>query len=196
MGHSAVEHRLRIDIEERHRLKNEIVQKQSLIGKLSQKLERTKRNRLNNRYSATISRSNAEIEVLGQKLKDMNVDLKKRIVDEMEFSEHEVQEFTEQYQKELAEIQETEGKLKEIEEMPEEPEAEESAEEASEDESEDKPASKEAMVARTKRMLSRERRIVEGIQKELSSEERDKVFFSEELQQIIAELEADGEDKG
>lgn len=193
MGHGAVERRLRTNIEERRRLKNEIAQKQSLVGKLSQKLERTKKNRLNNRYSATISRSNAEIELLGQKLKDMNVNLKKRIVDEMKFSEHEVQEFTEQYQKELAEIQETEGKLKEIEEMPEEPEAEESAEEAPEDESEDKPASKEAMVARTKRMLSRERRIVEGIQKELSSEERDKVFFSEELQQIIAELEADGD---
>ena len=193
MGHSVVEHRLRIDIEDRHRLKNEIAQKQSLIGKLSQKLEHTKKNRLNNRYSSTIRRFNTEIEVLGQKLKDLNVDLKKRIVDEMEFSEHEIQEFTEQYQKELAEIQETEGKLKEIEEMPEEPEAEESAEETSEDESEDKPVSKEAMVARTRRMLSRERRIVVGIKKELSSEERDKVFFSEELQQIIAELEADGE---
>lgn len=193
MGHSAVEHRLRTNIEDRHRLKNEIAQKQSLIGKLSRKLESTKKNRLNNRYSATISRSNVEVEALGQKLKDMNVNLKKRIVDEMEFSEHEVQEFTEQYQKELAEIQKTEGKLKEIEEMPEEAEDKESAEEASEDESEDKPASKEAMVARTRRMLSRERRIVEGIQKELSSEERDKVFFSEELKQIIAELEADGD---
>lgn len=193
MGHSAVEHRLRTNIEDRHRLKNEIARKQSLIGKLSQKLESTKKNRLNNRYSATISRSNVEVEALGQKLKDMNVNLKKRIVDEMEFSEHEVQEFTEQYQKELTEIQKTEGKLKEIEEMPEEAEDKESAEEASEDESEDKPASKEAMVARTRRMLSRERRIVEGIQKELSSEERDKVFFSEELKQIIAELEADGD---
>jgi chromosome segregation ATPase len=193
MGHSIVEHRLRTGIEDRHRLKNEIAQKQSLVNKLSQKLESTKKNRLNNRYSATISRSNAEIEALGQNLKDLNVGLKKRIVDEMEFSEHEIQEFTEQYRKELAEIQETEGKLKEIEKMPEEPEAEESAEEASEDESEDKPVSKEAMVARTKRMLSRERRIVAGIQKELSSEERDKVFFSEELQQIIAELEADGD---
>ena len=187
MGHSGVEHRLRSDIEERHSLKNEIRKKQSLIDKLSQKIEKTKKKRLNNRYSATVMRYNEELEMLVRDLREMNLDLKKRIADEMDFSEQEVQEYREQYQKELAELKKTEGKLEEIE--AEEPEAEENAEE----ESEEKSVPKEAMVARTRRMLNMERRTLEEIQKELSSEERDKVFFSNELQQIIAELEADGE---
>ena len=62
------------------------------------------------------------------------------------------------------------------------------------EESEEETVSKEAMVARTRRMLSRERRAVDGIQRELSSEERDRTLFGKELQQIIAELEEDGED--
>ena len=48
-------------------------------------------------------------------------------------------------------------------------------------------------MARTRRILNREQRIVDGIQKELSSEERDRKLFGEELQQIMAELEENGD---
>jgi hypothetical protein len=45
------------------------------------------------------------------------------------------------------------------------------------------------IAARTRRMLRRERRTLESIQKEIKSEERDGKFFTEELHQILAELE-------
>lgn len=183
MGHSLVERRLRADIEKRHRLRNEFKKRRSLIAKLTRKIERVKKKRLNNRYSATIERLNTETEALRYKLNEMNVDLQKRIEDEMEFSIREVQGFEEQYQKEYAGMVEAEGKLKAIEEGTAEPDVEEVSEK-------EEPASREAIVERTKRMLKRERRIVEGIKREISSEERDKIFFTSELRQIKAELEA------
>jgi hypothetical protein len=103
----------------------------------------------------------------------------------MKFSEEEIKSFRAQYQKEYTGMLETEGELRSIQEKEAEPDAEETSQE--------EPASKEAMVARTKRMLDRERRIVEGIQREISSEERDKLYFTKELQQIMAELEGDEE---
>ena len=182
MGHSSVERRLRSDIEERHRLKNYIERKQSLSVKLTQKLERTKKKRLSNRYSSTIKRLNSEIKDLGRKLNEMNLDLQRRIAEEMEFSEEEMAGFREQYQEELAEIEETETKLQTIEEGTDEADVEQ--------EDDEEPAAKELIAARTRRMLKRERRSLEGIQKEIKSEERDEKFLTEELHQIMAELEA------
>jgi len=186
MGHSSAEHRLRADIAERHGLRNEIEEKQSLIARLNEKLEKVKKKRLNNRYSTTIRRFNTEIKDLEYRLNELNLDLQKRIMDEMKFSEEEIRSFTEQYQKERAEMEETEGKLEAIEEGTMEDDAEETPEKAS--------VPKEAIVARTRRMLDRERKVVEKIQREISSEERDKVLFASELQQIAAELKAYGQD--
>ena len=186
MGHSSVERRLRADIEERHKLRNELKKKQSLTTRLTRKLERVKKKRLNNRYSATIERLNTEAQMLRKKLNEMNLDLQKRIEGEMEFSIREVQAFEERYEKERTEMVEAEDKLKAIEEGTTEPDVEEVSEE-------EESVSREAIVARTRRMLKRERRIVEGIKREISSEERDKIFFTRELQQIKAELEAYGE---
>ena len=182
MRRSSVERRLRVDIEERHKLRNQLEKTRSVIARLSQKLGHTKKKRLNSRYSATIERLNAEIKTLERMLNEMNVDLQKRITDEMEFSEEEVQRFKEQYQKEYAGMQEAESKLRAIEDEADETNVEETSDE--------EPVSKEAMVARTRRMLRRERRIVEEIQREISSEERDRALFVRELQQIMAELEA------
>ncbi len=180
MGHSSVERRLRSDIDERHILKNELSKRQSLAEKLTGKLERTKKKRLNNRYSATIERLDTEIEDLKQELYELNLDLQKRIADEMEFSEDEIRGFREQYKRELAEVQETEDKLRAIQEGESEPEVQETPEE--------EPPPKEAIVARTRRMLDREKKIAEEIQREITSEERDRIFFTKELQQITAEL--------
>jgi chromosome segregation ATPase len=184
MGHGSVERRLRSDIEERHRLKNYIERKQSLILKLTQKLERTKKKRLNNRYSSAIKRLSSEIKDLGHKLNEMNLDLQRRIAEEMEFSEEEMASFREQYQEELAEIEETETKLQAIEEGTAEADIEQEAE------ADEEPAAKELIAARTRRMLKRERRTLESIQEEIESEERDGKFFTEELHKIMAELEA------
>jgi hypothetical protein len=57
-------------------------------------------------------------------------------------------------------------------------------------EADEEPAAKELIAARTRRMLKRERRTLESIQKEIKSEELDGKFFTEELHQIMAELEA------
>jgi hypothetical protein len=183
MEHSSVERRLRADIEERHKLRNELKKKQSLAAKLTRKLERVGKKRLNNRYSATIERLNIEAAALKRELNGMNVDLQKRIEDEMEYSVSEVQGFEDRYQKEYAEMVEAEGKLKSIEEGTAELDVEEVSEE-------EESVSREAIVARTRRMLRRERKVVEGIRREISSEERDKIFFTRELRQIKAELES------
>ncbi len=182
MGHSSIEHRLRTDIAERHQLRNEFNKKQSLIAKLTQRLESTKKKRLNNRYTATIERVGAEAETLEHSLNEMNLDLQKRITDEMKFSEEEVRDFKERQQKEVAEMQKTEDELKAIEEEKVDSDAEETSGEESD--------SKEAIVARTRRLLGREKRIVEKMGREIGSEERDKESFTRELQQIMAELEA------
>jgi len=183
MGHSLVERRLRADIEERHKLRNELKKKQSVINRLTGKLECVKKKRLNNRYSATINRLNTEAHALSKKLNEIDIDLQKRIEDEMNLSESEIQDFEDRYQKEYSEMVEAEDKLKAIEEGTAEPEVEEVPEE-------EESVSREAIVARTRRMLKRERRIVDGIKREISSEERDKMFFTRELQQIRAELKA------
>jgi hypothetical protein len=182
MGHSSVERRLRSDIAERHRLKNDIEKKQSLIVKLNRKLEQTKKKKLSNRYYSTVKRLNSETKGLGYRLNEINLDLQRRIAEEMEFSEEEMASFREQYQEELAEIEETESKLQAIEEGTVDVEQEAEADE--------EPAAKELIAARTRRMLKRERRSLESIQKEIKSEERDGKFFTEELHQIMAELEA------
>lgn len=181
MGHSLVERGLRADIEERHSLRNNIEKKQSLVVRLTQKLEQTKKKKLSNRYSASIKRLNSEIDGLDYKLNELNLDLQRRIAEEMEFSEEEMASFREQYQEGLAEIEETESKLQAIEEG--------TAEADVEQEDDEEPAAKELIAARTKRMLKRERRTLESIQREISSEERDGKFFTEELHQIMAELE-------
>lgn len=183
MGHSSVERRLRSDIAERHRLKNDIEKKQSLIVKLNRKLERTKKKKLSNRYSSTVKRLNSETKGLGYRLNEINLDLQRQIAEEMEFSEEEMASFREQYQEELAEIEETESKLQAIEEGTAEADVEQEAE------ADEEPAAKELIAARTRRMLKRERRSLESIQKEIKSEERDGKFFTEELHQIMAELE-------
>ena len=187
MGHSSVERSLRSDVEMRHKLKNELGKKRSNISRLTQKLERAKKNRSNSRYSATIARLSAESEALEYSLYEANVDLQKRIADEMAFSEEEIQAFKEQYEQQYAEMEETAGKLKDIEEG--------AAGSVAGETSEDGPPTKELMAARTKRVLMREQKAVAGIQKEINSEERDKVFFARELQEIMAELKPHEENK-
>ena len=182
MGHSSVERRLRVDIAERHRLKNELEKRQSLVVKLTKKLESAKKKRLTNRYSSTIERLDVEIDTLREKLNEMNINLQKRITDEMKFSEEEVSKLREQYQKEYSEMVEAESKLKAVEDGTAEPDVEEISEE-------EEPVPREAVAARTRRALKRERSVVEEIQKEISSEERDKILFTKELQEIMAELE-------
>ena len=178
MGHSSVEHRLRTDIAERHTLRNEIRKKESLNARLTHKLERTKKKRLNNHYSATINRLIAEVSDLRSQLNSMNMGLRERITDEMEFSEEEIATFREQYKEELAQVEEVKTKLKSTEE----------AAESDAEEQEEEPAAKEAMVARTKRMLKKERKLLEGLEEDISSEERDRVLFARELQDIMVEL--------
>ncbi len=182
MEHGSIEHRLLADIAARHNLKNEVERKKSLIAKLTKDRECTKKKRMSNRCSATIKRLNAEIKQFEYKLNRRNMDLQRRIMSELEFSEEEIQNFTRQYQKEYSEMVEIEDKLEAIEEGTVEPAAEETP-------GEEVP-SKEAIVARTKRILGKERKIVERIQREIGSEKRDRVVFANELQQIVTELEA------
>ena len=180
MGHSSVEHRLRADIAKRHSLKNDIGKKESLAARLTRKLERTKKKRLTNRYSATVKRLTVEMDNLKSQLNEMNMDLRKRITDEMEFSEEEIVRFREQYKEELAQVEESESKLKSAEEG--------AAESDAGEQDDEEPAAKEAMVARTKLILKKERRLLEGLEEEIGSEERDRVLFAKELQGIMVEL--------
>lgn len=182
MLHSSVARNLRIDVRKKYDLKNELEKKQSLVASLTRKLKHAKKKRLNNRYSGTIKRLNTEISMLMQEINKTNMDLQERIKHEMEFSEEEVSKLREQYQKEYAEMVGTENKLKAIEAGTAEPDVEETAEE--------EPVSKEVMEARAKRVLKAEKKIVDEIQKEINTEEKDKVFFTRELQYIMAELDA------
>ena len=170
--HTPVEKRLKRDINAKNEIRRDLEKRVSLVRRSSEKLKKCKNHQKTSRYNSTIKRHRIQVEQLRVELLQSNEDLEKRIREEMEYSEKEVEEFKTRLQKETKEMEEARSKLEKIK----------AARKISE-----KTEDQEDLARKTARAtirLLRETTDVEQIEKELSSEEKDKILFTHELKTI------------
>lgn len=170
--HTTVERRLKKDIIAKNIIRRDLEKIMFLIRRLSEKLRKCRNHRNISRYNSTIKRQRKKVAQLRVELLQRNEDLEKRIREEMEYSEKEVQEFKTQLEKETREMAEALSKLKKIKAVREKSENIEEQEEVARE------------MARATRRLLRETADVKKIEKELSSEEKDEILFTLEIKKI------------
>ncbi len=195
MNHTSVERKLKTDIIQKNIVRKQLEKKMSQVTRYTHQREKATSNRWHKRHATTINRLQGEIAELREQLNPLNADLEARIKAEMEFSEEEVEAFRAQYQQEHAEMIAARQRVDAIQSDLEETQSEESPAGESTDTASDSEASeeihqKEAELARAERAMKE--KDVEEVQREIESEEKDKVFFTRELRRIIAEREIYG----
>lgn len=170
--HTPVEKRLKRDINAKNEIRRDLEKSVSLVRRLSEKLKNCRNRGKISRYNSTIKRHRNQTEQRRVEFLRSNEDLEKRIRQEMEYSEQEVEEFKTRLQKETREMEEARSKLAEIKTDREKSEKTEDREDLA-----------RHMARATMRLLS-ETGDVKHIEQELSSEEKDKIMFTHELKRI------------
>ncbi len=170
--HTTVERRLKNDIIAKNIIRRDMEKIMFLIRRLSEKLRKCKNHRNISHYNSTIKRQRKQVAQLRVELLQRNEDLEKRIREEREYSEKEVEGFKTRLEKETREMEEARSKLKKIKAVREKSENIEEQEEVA------------RVMARATRRLLRETADVKKIEKELSLEEKDEILFTLELKKI------------
>jgi len=192
-GHDRKERLLLTDIKEKNRLANEFCNLSSDVRRWRDRLEKKRGKRWQAQYRGSLERASARLENLRGELLAQAEDLKARIETEQEVSKSEIAKFQKQYEKEVLELANAQAELAEARKAFASAEAETRAVAEGSVEAE-KAAAVLADLRRrqrlTRREAKREGRDKAKVEQEISSEEKDKVLLSHELQRTIAEIEA------
>ena len=170
--HTPVERRLKADIIGKNIVRRDLERSTFLIRRSREKLRKCRNHRHASRYGSTVRRHQRRIEELRVELLQRNADLEKRIMQEMKYSENEVEEFKTQLKKEIEEMEEARSGLAKIK----------AAQKTLEKIEDQQDTAKE--ITRATRRLFRETADVKRIEKEVSSEQRDEMLFTQELKEI------------
>lgn len=175
--HAPVERALRRDISTNNALRKQLAGLEGRVARWSAKAKDCRNKRQRKKLEATIERTRPAMKSMVERLRSNNGDLKKRIQEEMKFSEEEVRQLQERYRKEHAEFLKAAAAAR-------------NARRQADDLSKEAPATTARKVhrriGRAERAVRAEGKDVKDVQKELDSEARDKIFFERELSRILA----------
>jgi hypothetical protein len=191
-GHNTRERRLLTDLQAKNRCSDQVRRLASRLRRWQAGMTSSRSHRRRRQYARSCERASARLGRLQQELLVRAEDLKTRIQQELSLSENEVQQFQEQYQREVAELRSAEHELAAARQKLQEAEAEALAESGPRDQ-----AAKAGILSdlaarrrRAERKARVEARDVSRVEQEIQAEARDKVLLTSELQKILAEIAA------
>lgn len=170
-AHTAKERKLKSDIIQKNILRKDLLKRLSTVNRWTEKLTQIKNLQKQKKIEASIARYQEGIEPLKKELILMCEDLENRIKEEMTYSEEEVKAFQASLQKSIKELKKVQKSLDEA------------------DKKDDKSEKSPETMPRLKRLLREETKKIKRDEKELQSEERDKVLFTLELKRIALDRE-------
>lgn len=175
--HTAVERRLKADINDKNILRKEMEKDMAAVRRWKATLDKTKSLQKQKKLMESITRYEFMIDTYRAELIEWGEELEDRIREEMAYSEEEVKAFQADLDKHLKEVKKIEADMAKAEK---------------EKKGEEGEGVKPAKVGLNK-LLKSEIKKIQQDQKELQSEERDKALFTLELKRIAVERELYGE---
>lgn len=193
-SHNPIERRIKSDLNKKNVLRKELERGLSLVKKWNFEMGHIKNKRKKKKYQKNIEMYMPKIKNNKEKLINMIPDLEKRIKEEIKFSEKEMSDLNKSYKKELAEMVEAEKKLLKAQQAKLSKDDKTEILDISIEEFQEKGKgktfySKEFIFAKARKKLNKEIKDVENVDKEIKSEERDKILFKNELQRMSVEKE-------
>ncbi len=168
-SHTAKERKLKTDITQKNALRRNLEKRLSAMRWWTQELSKTRNLQKRKKLEASITRYKEQVERLKKELLSKDEELEKRIKEERTYSEEEIKAFQSQLDRDIKAFQNTQKKLEETKK------------------GEGKTQKTPAMKSHLEKLLKQESARVKKDEKELKSEERDKVLFTLELKRIALE---------
>jgi hypothetical protein len=199
--HNIVERKIKSDIIKKNTVRKELTREIRMVTKWAKQLQTIVNQRRRKRYVQNIERYVPKIKENKKIVLDLINDLETRIKTELKYSEQEIADLQQTYKKEYDEmvaarkilLKAEKGKLSEseIEELAGISILEMVKEEADADKGSEKKITipKEVLLAKAQKRLHKESKDVEKVTKEMSSEEKDKIIFKDEMRRMIFERE-------
>jgi hypothetical protein len=196
--HNPVERRIKKDIVIKNTLRKQLQKDINLVMKWTTQLKSSNNNRIKKRCVDNIKRFSGKIEKNKKTVLNMIDDLEKRIDEEIKVSKTEVKQLQELFKKEYDEMVDELLLMLKVEkgELTDEEKSKISGisieEFASSINKNDKPKvaiSKEFLLAKAQKRYTGEAKDVKDVEKELASEEKDKILFQTELKRMALEKE-------
>ncbi len=196
--HTPIERKIKTDIILKNKLRKQLEKKLVRLKSWEQLLKKTKNNRKSKKYHNNIIRYLDTINKLKPITKGRIDDLEKRIKEEIKYSEDEIKQLQEMYKKEYSEMLDAEkllikakqGKLDDKEKLEIAETTLEKYEARSGEEQKGKIVfPKEYLLIKVKKRLKKESKDKKDVEKEINSEEKDRILFDSELKRMIMEKE-------
>jgi len=196
--HNPIERRIKSDLILKNTLRKKLQKDIALVIKWAARSKNENNNRIKKRCIDNIKRYSKKIQTNKTTVLKMIDDLEKRINAEMKFSKAEVEQLQELFKKEYDEMVDELLLVLKVEkgELTEDDKSKISGisiEEFARDfDNKDKPKiylSKEFLLAKARKRYNSEAKDVKEVEKELASEEKDKILFQNELKRMALEKE-------
>ena len=192
--HNRIERKIKTDIVSKNTLRKKLQHKLYQIQKWQKQIKTGSSLRLKNKFIKSIRRVLPKIKNLKSEVFLMIEDLEKRIPEELKYSESEISQLKDQYQKEYQQMVEAQqslfkaqaGKLSKDEKIDI---AGTSINALEKNEAGKVIFPKEFLLAKITKKLNTETKDVKKAEKELTSEEKDKVLFQGEIKRMTMEKE-------
>jgi hypothetical protein len=197
--HNTVERRIKFDIIRKNTLRKQLSRDIGKVVRWAQNLETVNNRRKRKRYVKNIERYVPQITKNKKVVLDLIDDLQTRIKNELNYSEKEISDLQQTYKKEYEEmvnarkvvLKAKKGSLgeneieklagKKIEEMVTQKDGTRDSGEM------EVVIPKEVLLAKAQKMLNKETKDVEKVDRELESEEKDKILFQNEIKRMALE---------
>lgn len=198
--HTPIERKLKTDIKNKNTLRNQLQKRLFELKKWHLLLKKSKNNRKIKKYINNIKRYMQDIKVLKALVKNMITGLEQRMKDEMKYSETEMSKLESMLKKEYNEMKEAQKVLIKAEQGKLDDKAIMDYLNISIEEYDDKTKkkdlkketllfSRELFIGKAKSRLKAETKDVKKVEKEIKSEQSDKVLFDTELKRLMLEKE-------
>ena len=205
--HNIVERKIKQDIVKKNTIRKQLTGEVRKVVRWAELLKTTVNRRKRKKYVKNIERYVPQITKNKKIVIDLIDSLEKRMKDELLYSEKEISELKQTYKKEYEEmikvrkilIKAKEGSLseKEIEEIAgatitniiKQQDKQDKQDKAGDSWEKEIIIPKEVLLAKAQKKLNKEAKDVKKVDKELDSEEKDKILFQNEIKRMILERE-------
>ena len=205
--HNIVERKIKQDIVKKNTIRKQLTGEVRKVVRWAELLKTTVNRRKRKKYVKNIERYVPQITKNKKIVIDLIDSLEKRMKDELLYSEKEISELKQTYKKEYEEmikvrkilIKAKEGSLseKEIEEIAgatitniiKQQDKQDKQDKAGDSGEKEIIIPKEVLLAKAQKKLNKEAKDVKKVDKELDSEEKDKILFQNEIKRMILERE-------
>lgn len=188
--HNPIERKIKADIIEKNTQRKILEKDINMVKKWNELISKTSSIRKKKKYLNGIKRYAEYIQNGKTIVTNMIKDLEKRIKDEMKYSEKEIKDLQDSYKKEYDELVTAEEKVMKAKSGTLSDEEKKSLIGIIFDENgKEKKLPKEYVIAKAMKKFKKEMKDVKDVHKEITSEEKDKALFENELKRMSVEKE-------